>query len=70
MKNKKVQYTMYVGINDQDTYKQIISSEDAKTIVDNICFKYLEGYKIQDAIGSWVDENGAVKNRYILINGH
>lgn len=52
------QYVMYIGTNDKDTYEQIISTDDAKAIVDGICFKYLEGYTIQDATGSWVDEKG------------
>ena len=53
-----VQYVMYVGTNDKDTYSQIISTEEAKNIIDDICFKYLEGYTIQDAVGSFVDETG------------
>lgn len=55
---KSSQYVMYIGTNDKDTYEQIISTEEAKKIVDGICFKYLGGYTIQDAIGSWVDDDG------------
>lgn len=62
-----VQYKMYVGTNDKDTYEQIISTEDAKTIIDNICLKYLEGYTIQDAKGSWVDENGVVTRENTIV---
>ena len=65
--NERVQYTMYVGTNDKDTYEQIISTEDAKSIIDNICFKYLEGYTIQDAKGSWVDENGLVTHENTIV---
>ena len=54
--NKTIQYVMYVGLNDRDTYEQIISTEDAKKIIDDICFEYLDGYTIQDASGSWIDE--------------
>ena len=50
------QYVMYVGLNDKDTYEQMISAEEAKKIIDGICFSYLDGYTIQDAVGSWVDE--------------
>ena len=56
--NVKNQYVMYVGTNDKDTYQQIISTEDAKSIIDKICYKYLDGYTIQDAVGSWSDEKG------------
>ena len=65
--NEKIQYTMYIGMNDKDTYEQIISTEDAKTIIDNICFKYLDGYTIQDANGSWVDENGLVTHENTIV---
>ena len=65
--NEKIQYTMYIGMNDKDTYEQLISTEDAKTIIDNICFKYLDGYTIQDANGSWVDENGLVTHENTIV---
>ena len=52
------QYVMYIGTNDKDTYEQIISTDDAKSMIDAICCKYLDGYTLQDAIGSWVDDNG------------
>ena len=51
-----MQYVMYVGLNDKDTYEQIISTEEAKEIIDGICFRYLDGYTIQEANGSWIDE--------------
>ena len=54
--DKTTQYVMYVGLNDKDTYEQIISTDQAKKIIDDICFNYLDGYTIQDAVGSWVDE--------------
>lgn len=54
----KTQYIMYVGINDRDTYEQIISTDDAKAIINTICHKYLEGYTVQEAVGSWTDEKG------------
>ena len=49
-------YVMYIGLNDKDSYEQIISKEDAEEIIDNICLKYVDGYTIQEATGSWVDE--------------
>ena len=61
------QYVMYVGLNDKDTDEQIISKEDAKEIIENICFKYVEGYTIQEASGSWVDEeNNSIHEQTIV----
>ncbi len=51
-------YTMYVGLNDKDTYEQIIPTDEAKSIIDKICLNYVEGYTIQDAKGVWADEIG------------
>ena len=51
-----IRYVMYVGLNDKDTYEQLVPTEEAKAIIDSICFKYLDGYTIQDAVGAWTDE--------------
>ena len=65
--NEKMQYKMYVGTNDKDTFEQIISTDNAKIIIEDICFKYLEGYTIQDARGAWVDENGNVSRENTIV---
>ena len=62
-----VQYVMYIGLNDKDTYEQIIPTEEAKAIVDEICFRYLDGYTIQDAQGSWVDEKGNATHEQTIV---
>ena len=61
------QFVMYVGTNDKDTYAQIIPTEEAKEIIDRICFKYLGGYTIQDAVGSWVDETGTATHENTIV---
>ena len=58
--DRTVQYKMCIGTNDKDTGEQIITTEDAKQIVERICLKHLGGYTIQDATGGWTDENGQV----------
>lgn len=61
------QFVMYVGTNDKDTYEQIIPTDEAKDIIDRICFKYLEGYTIQDATGSWVDDQGLATHENTIV---
>lgn len=61
------QYVMYVGTNDKDTYEQIISTDDAKAVIDTACQKYLEEYTLQEAVGSWVDEKGIVTHEETII---
>ena len=65
--NKTTQYVMYVGLNDRDTYTQLISTEEAKQLIDEICFRYLDGYTIQDAAGSWVDEKGNATREQTIV---
>ena len=64
---KNVQYVMYVGTNDKDTYKMEMSQEEARNIVDQVCLKYFEGYTLQDATGAWMDEAGTITHEYTLV---
>ena len=62
-----VQYVMYVGTNDKDTYQPEHSREEARDIVDRVCLKYFEGYTLQDATGAWTDETGEITHEYTLV---
>ena len=64
---KSVQYVMYVGTNDKDTYKMEMSQEEARNIVDQVCLKYFEGYTLQEATGAWTDETGTITHEYTLV---
>lgn len=65
--NETEQYVMYVGTNDKDTYTQLISTEKAIDILDEICLKYLDGYTIQVGYGRWSDEKGIKTNENTII---
>ncbi len=63
-----VQYVMYVGTNDKDTYKREISTEEAKEMVDSVCLKYFaDGYTMQEATGAWTDEKNNITHEYTLV---
>ena len=62
-----IRFVMYIGTNDKDTYAQIIPTEQAEEIIDDICFQYVEGYTIQDATGSWVDEKGIATHENTIV---
>ncbi|MBP5604650.1 MAG: DUF3574 domain-containing protein [Ruminiclostridium sp.] len=62
-----VQYVMYVGTNDKDTYQPEHSEEEAKNIVDAVCLKYFEGYTLQEATGAWTDEKNNITHEYTLV---
>lgn len=65
--DRSVQYVMYVGTNDKDTYQPEHSQEEARDIVDRVCLKYFEGYTLQDATGAWTDEKGEITHEYTLV---
>ncbi|MCH5194474.1 MAG: DUF3574 domain-containing protein [Oscillospiraceae bacterium] len=60
-------YVLYIGLNDKDTYVQIIPTEEAIAAVNGICVKYAEGYTVSQAKGGWVDETGALTEETSLI---
>ena len=64
---KSLQYVMYVGTNDKDTYKLEHTKEEAMEIVDEICLKYFEGYTPQEATGSWTDEKDNITHEYTIV---
>ncbi|MCR5168478.1 MAG: hypothetical protein K6C13_14895 [Oscillospiraceae bacterium] len=62
-----LQYVMYVGTNDKDTYKPEHTGEEAIQIVDRICLNYFEGYTLQEATGSWKDEKDNITHEYTIV---
>lgn len=61
------QYVLYIGLNDKDTYEQIIPTGAARDIVNRICTKYVDGYTVSEANGGWVDETGTLTEESTLI---
>lgn len=54
-------YTLYVGINDKDTYQQLVDSETFAKIIKNVCRGYRVSYSTHMQQGGYISENG----RYI-----
>lgn len=65
--NKEIKYTMYVGLNDKDTYKQIISTSDAEKKVEGIILKYLDGFTRIYGRGAYMDEKKTITRENSLI---
>lgn len=63
------QYTMYIGLNDQDTYSQEIPTEEAIDIVSDIVLNYVEGFTVSEGQGAYKDEDGIMtyENSLILV---
>lgn len=62
-----IQYVMYVGTNDKDTYQPEYTPEEAMQIVDAICLDYFDGYTLQEATGSWKDEKDHITHEYTIV---
>lgn len=51
-------YNLYVGLNDKDTYKQIIDDNTAMEIVRSVVSNIVGGATFTKSFGHWVDEFG------------
>lgn len=51
-------YNLYVGLNDKDTYKQIIDDDNAMNLVRDIVSNIVGGATFTKSFGYWVDEFG------------
>ena len=66
-KTYDIQYVMYLGTNDKDTYQPFGSPEEAKAKVDEVLTKHFEGFTIQEANGGWTNEDGTVDHEYTVV---
>jgi hypothetical protein len=66
-KDQEKEYILYIGLNDKDEYRQIISTEEAQEIINAICIRYVDGYTMSKAEGAWVDEKGILTSEETLV---
>lgn len=62
-----VQYVIYLGTNDKDSYEPYGTPETVKAKVDQVLTKHFEGFTIQEANGGWTNENGTVDHEYTVV---
>lgn len=60
-------FVLYIGLNDKDTYTQLIPTEEAIATVNEIASRHVDGYTMQDASGGWVDETGTLTQEPSLV---
>ena len=53
-------FTLFVGLNDKDTKKQEVSTEEARNIVNFILLNHADGATITESKGIYKHVNGAV----------
>jgi len=61
------QYVLYIGMNDKDTYEQIIPTDEAVEIVNAIFAKHVGGWTMKHARGGWVDEKNILTQENTLV---
>jgi len=64
---ENVKYTLFIGLNDKDTYEQEIPSEEAERIMTDIALKYVDGFTVHSARGTYKDEKGVITNENSLV---
>jgi uncharacterized membrane-anchored protein YitT (DUF2179 family) len=60
-------YTMYIGLNDKETYEQIVSIEEAEQIVTEIALEYVGGFTLTQGKGAYKDEDNVITYENSLI---
>jgi hypothetical protein len=64
---EEVKYTLYIGLNDKNTYTQLLSTEDAANKVADIALKYVDGFTQLSGKGAYKDEKGIITHENCLI---
>ena len=59
-KSETTKYTLYIGTNDKDTYKEEIPFDECMSKVTDICVEYTGGCTIFEATGYWKDDSNAI----------
>ena len=65
--SRGTKYVLYIGTNDKDTYTQLIPTDEAKRIVDEICVKYVGGFTALDAVGGYLDDKNVMTHENSLV---
>lgn len=60
-------FTLHIGLNDKDTYKQEISDENAIKLVTDTALKYTDGFTIYKCQGVYKDKKGDITRENSLI---
>jgi len=53
------EFTLYIGMNDNDLEKRVLPINEIIRRVDEICSNYLDGYTLIPGFGRWTNDKGA-----------
>ena len=60
-------YNLYIGLNDKDTYEQIINDDFAMQLVRDTVSNIVGGATFTKSFGHWVDEFGNETNETTIV---
>ena len=64
----ELEYTIYIGTNDKDTFQLEIPLDEARSIIYNTMINYFsDGFTMHDANGVWKDENNDITLEYTFV---
>lgn len=63
----KIKYTMYIGLNDKDTYTQLIPTADAQKKIEGIALKHVDGFSSHVITGAYKDDEGVTTRENSLV---
>ncbi|MBQ8142100.1 MAG: DUF3574 domain-containing protein [Bacilli bacterium] len=65
---QEIEYTLYVGTNDKETYQLEMPLEEARSIIHNTMMDHFsDGFTMYDASGVWRDEKNVVTLEYSFV---
>lgn len=65
---QELEYTIYIGTNDKDTFQLEIPLDEARSIIYNTMINYFsDGFTMHDANGVWKDENNDITLEYTFV---
>ena len=66
-KGETLKYTMYIGLNDKNTYTQLLSYDEAEKKVSDIALRYVDGFTELTGKGTYKDEKGVTTHENNLV---
>lgn len=58
--------TLYIGLNDGDANEQLLPTDEARAIVDEICLSHTGGFTSYVARGGWKDDAAVFKEQTLV----
>lgn len=65
--DRGTKYTLYIGLNDKDTFEQKMSTEEAVEKANKICADHAGGFTQMNATGGWTNEDGTMGRENTLV---